>query len=338
MSSGSNRFNRSQTPLLSAITACALLSAGCGTVGRTTVDIGRPPAVSVSDIDGPYYVIDAVAVGDAKTATSELLHEACQRRYPELFTRNRKAVPLLVLRKSEVVHTERRKFHWWYLLDACTLCLWPTLPMTGVIHDCVRLGSVDPDAPSTSFEAKETVYVHTPLTILFDPVLFPKEEGWGDPTSDEFHPYVQVNETRQAAFADAIVQTLLTMSKEQRMALRSDPKTMAAYFRLRPYVIGEDLPPMFGKTIHEIPIVRQAADGKLPDVTDFQFDPGTRRGRIGANLSGCDALFAQKWVLYHVLPQKLREAVSLPGERMIIVQSEDLSREGLYEIAFSVIE
>ena len=336
----SSRVVRSLTSVFCVAVSC--WSAGCATVGRTTVDIRRADGADVQRLGGPYYVIDEVSVtkADGGVRKSEVLHEACQRRYPGLFSRGRQATPLLVRRQSRVEKSERRSFHWWILLDGMTFCLWPQMyPLTDVIADTAEiLGDGGEALATTSFKSSESGYMHTPLTLPFDSVMFPKSQGWGEMTFDNEAPMSSINEVRLAAFADAIVAGLESMGPDGREALQSNIDAHALYYRLRPYVIGGDIPGLQGKIVHEAPIARPAADGRLPELVSFEYDPSTRTGTLVSDFIRCDALFAQQWTIQQLLLKKLRESVELPGGRAILVKKESLSSAGLYTILFAVVE
>lgn len=344
MSSFSSKSSKDSIPLFAAAVCAFLgcLSGGCATVGRTTVDIARTEDANVERLGGPYYVIDEVGAqkADGSVRKSELLHEVCQKRYPGLFSRGREAVPLLVRRHAYVVKSERRSFHWWYLLDGLTICLWPQMrPLTDVIADSTEiLGDGGKTLAKISFESRESEYLHTPLTLPFNSVLFPKSEGWGEPTFDNEHPMASISDARFCAFADAIVAGLESLGPDGRDALQSNMDALAMYYRLRPYVIGGDIPGLQGKIVHEAPIVRPTADGRLPELVSFEYDSGKRMGKLVSDFNRCDALFAQQWTIQQLLLKKLRESVALPGERAVLVKTESLSASGLYTIIFAVVE
>lgn len=317
-------------------------AAGCSVVGRTTVDIRPADGVPPAALGGPYYVIDEIAVtkADGGIRKSEVLHDACQRRYPGLFSKGRQATPLLVKRRSHVVESDRKSFKWWNLLQGLTICLWPEMgTRTAVIADAAEIcGSDGAVLASKGFESRESVYIHTPLTLPFNALLFPAREGWGEETLDVYSPSNRVNEVRQNAFADAIVAGLETMTESDRAALQANADAQALYYRLRPYVIGGDIPGLAGKIVHEAPIVRHAADGRIPVLISFDYDPERRRGRLASDFARCDALFAQQWTIQRHLLGKLREAMPLPGSPSILIRAESLSPEGVYTLDFSVVE
>lgn len=344
MSSCSNRFSSgAELVVVAAIGAFAIgLSGGCAFVGRTTVDIRHVESADTARLGGPYYVIDEVAVSraDGGVRKTEVLHEACQRRYPGLFSRGRQAIPLLVRRQSRLEKNETRRFHWWMILDGLTLCLWPQMrPLTDVIADSAGiLGDSGEVLAETPFKSHESLYMHTPLTLPFNAAMFPASEGWGEPTTDYEAPMTNVNPVRLAAFADAIVAALEALGPEGRKDLASSVDALAMYYRLRPYVIGGDIPGLQGKVVHEAPIARPAADGRLPVLVSFEYNPATRTGMLSSDFAGCDALFAQQWTIQRLLLEKLHGAAPLPGKRGVLVRKETLSPAGLYTIHFVVVE
>lgn len=315
------------------------LAQGCGTaiIGRTRVSIEK--ASGTEKLGGPYYVMDAPLVVHAlrRPGVSETLHEACQKRYPELFSKKRSAIPLLVTRHAETRKTNSR-VPWSALIPISTLWILPAFPQTAVIQDGVEINTAPDAQAAATFVSEETIFMHSLLTFPVSKVLFPESRGWGPETDDQSDPNARINDTRLAGYADAIVACLASMSEETRGALAENPLALRHYYEIRPYVMGHDIVPHSGEIIHEIAVERPAATGRMPVLAGFAYDPGHRTGQIRSDLSGCDALFAQRWTIYQLLPEVLKNQVSQPGERAILIQSEHLSAEGVYTLDFAVVE
>lgn len=335
--SGSAKFS-SRIASVATVAVLAVFGQGCTMiVGRTQVDIGR--IQDTSRLGGPYYVVDVTDLYHAsrKAKLNETLHDACQERYPSLFSKKRTAVPLLVSRQS-CTKKSNSGFSFSYFLPACSLFLLPSCPQTAVIDDKIYVSVNDNKMASESFTSRETFFVHSLTTYPFDSVLFPSSKGWGKETDDQAAPNVRINETRRAAFADAVVKSLETMDEADRAALPENAEAWARYYEVRPFVVGRDMIPQEGKTIHEIKMERPSATARIPALKDFSYDRGRRVGSIKCDFKGCDPMFAQKWAIHRMLPDKLKEVSDLPGQRSLFVRTETLTKEGLYSLSFSVVE
>ena len=337
----SGRFGsaRLSSRIASVATAAvlAVLGQGCAIVGRTQVDIGR--IEDTSGLGGPYYVVDATDLYHAsrKARLNETLHDACQKRYPSLFSTKRTAVPLLVSRQSNTSKSNSG-FSFSYILSAYSMFLLPPLPQTAIINDRVHISVNDNKKESESFTSRETCFMHVLTTYPFDSILFPRSKGWGKETDDQAAPNIRINETRLAAFADAIVKGLSDMDEADRTALSENAEAWARYYEVRPFVVGRDLIPQDGKTIHEIKVERPSATARIPILKDFSYDRGRRIGSMKCDFKGCDPMFAQKWAFYRILPEQLRVSEPLPGERAILIRKETLTEDGSYLLSFSVVE
>lgn len=335
--SSSSKSNKKVAFLADIAIFLAVFCQGCAVVGRTQVDISRVQATN--ELGGPYYVIDATGTHHLarKMAFSEMLHDACQERYPSLFSKSRKAVPLLVSRQSRTKKSNSG-FSFSYFLPACSLFILPALPQTAVIADRIDVSLGEKRSNSDSFTSKETFFVHVLTTYPFNSVLFPRSKGWGKETDDQAAPNVRVNETRQAAFADAIVRNLASMDEANRASLQDNAEAWARYYEVRPFVVGRDLVPQTGKIIHEIKIERPSATARIPLITNFSYDRKRRVGFIECDFRRCDPMFAQKWTFHRLLPERLREDEPLPGKRAVLIRTETLTGDGFYKMAFSVVE
>lgn len=335
--SSSARFSR--IAVSAALVALMSLTQGCGTaiIGRTQVSVEK--VSGTARLGGPYYVIDTPSSVHLlrRQGVSETLHEACQKRYPELFSKNRSAIPLLVTRHAATRKTNSG-FPLSALLPACTLFIVPAFPQTAVIDDGVEIDTGSKEPSSATFVSEETFFMHSLVTFPLSKILFPASNGWGPETDDQSAPNTRINDVRLAGYADAIVGCLSAMSEESRAALADNPMALRRYYEIRPYVMGHDLVPHSGKTVHEIAVERPVASARMPVLVGFAYDSGRRTGKIRADLSGCDALFAQRWTIYQLLPNALKGQVSLPGERSILIQGEHLTPDGVYTLDFAVVE
>lgn len=332
----SNSFNKIFK--VSILLFLLLVMQGCLQV-RTRISTDISKNEINSKIGGPYYVVDITGEfhTSRKIKSSETLHNECEKKYPNLFSKSKNAIPIIVSRNAKTINHDNPSLLS-MLFFSFSLFATPCSEKSR-IEDNISLEIGKGTLKNMQFFSEEDVFYHGWLTYPFDSFVCPKSSGWRKQGSFEWkNPTYRVGHDRLSAYADAVVSILASMSEEERNALGENKDAWARYYQVRPYILGKDIIPQKGVIIHKMQIERPTTESRIPIVKSFFYDVNKYKGKIICDFSGCNSMFAQQWVLYQLLNVKLKEVTNLPGDISILIGEEQVSSEGVYSLKFTVVE
>ena len=332
----SNNFNKILTVVIFLI--LSLATQGC-LQARSRVRIDIPNVEINPKIGGPYYVVDITGEfhTSRKIKSSETLHNECEKKYPNLFSKSKNAIPIIVSRNAKTINHDNPSLLS-MLFFSFSLFATPCSEKSR-IEENISLEIGKGTLKKMQFFSEVDVFHHGWLTYPFDSFVCPKSSGWRKQDSFEWKsPKNVVGQDRWSAYADAIVSILSSMSETERNTLFENKDAWARYYQVRPYILGKDIVSHKGKVVHKMQIERPTTESRIPIVKSFFYDVNKYKGKIICDFSGCNSMFAQQWVLYQLLNVKLQEVTNLPGERSILIGNEEISSEGVYSLTFSVVE
>ena len=309
--------------------ACTLFS-GCATV-RTSNSLGVQQT-SETAFDRPYFVVSAEGFKNYDPVPfNQMLHA----RYPSLFAQTPDAVPIMIRVEQGATKSSDA-------IPVFLLGLMPQMLTCGLVgtvweHDWSKLdvGIVvsDEEEPTTSVEVSASRYLHGLLNAAVARLVQWPSRGWhrprGDLVAEEFEGLVN-------AIADSLAVTLANMTPESKAALRKNPVALQLFQKKFPWGFGVRKRGVAEKTIHVYP---EQTEGDMDGfgVVGFEFDVGTRIGRICADVSGCDYAAAQRRLISSEIPRLCLER-SGREISLLSIRGETQGQDGILEISFAVVE
>lgn len=282
-------------------------------------------------LGGPYFV---VSVDGFKNFDAPSFNLFLHGRYPSLFAQEPGAVPIMLrIRQGASESSDwMAPFFFGIMPMVYTVGLVGYCPDTDRSRIDVSVLVSETEESSHSVEIVAERRVHGLLFAPFANAMHPASEGWYRPGGD----FVSVEfDGLMSAVADATAKCLLEMPPDRRDALRANPVALQRFHRKFPWGFGVQGKGVADKLIHVYPPT--AAPGRKPSVLGGTLDAATRRGEIRADLSGCEPVSAQRWVLDTAVPRLCRECLGRDVS-LLSVAGETLGPDGIYRVSFLVVE